>query len=74
MKRRDHVTFGKFMWQFSPVKDNALLRQAFMIGCVEPDTNIATYMRGCFKHRNIKGHNKENAERHILKQLEKNRV
>lgn len=61
------------MWQFSPVRDNALLRQAFMIGCVEPDTNVATYFRGCLKYRNIKGHNKENAEKHILRQLENKR-
>lgn len=72
MKRRDHVTLGRFIWQFSPVKDHPILRQAFMIGCVEPDTNVFTYLRGSMKYHNIRGHNKENAESHILRQLEKN--
>lgn len=71
MKRRDHVTLGKYIWQLSPVRDDFFLRQAFMFGCTEPDTNVFTYFRGFFKCGSLQGHNKENAERHIMKLLEK---
>lgn len=41
------------------------LRRAFMVGSVEPDRNVFTYLRGSRGMRKFSGHNAENSRRHI---------
>jgi hypothetical protein len=42
-------------------------RQAFLLGCVEPDKNPVTYLKGSFRHQTLGGHNWCNAKRYIQK-------
>lgn len=47
--------------------------RAFLIGCVQPDRNPTTYLKGSFRSRWLRGHNWNNAQRfmgRICKRLE----
>lgn len=39
--------------------------RAFLIGCVEPDRNPATYIKGSIRCQRLRGHNYENARRYM---------
>lgn len=67
MKTIDHKLLGSFI--LSHTKNITLLRykKAFLLGCVEPDYNFLTYLRGCIAHKNLLGHHTENSEKHIRK-------
>lgn len=43
------------------------MRKAFIIGCIEPDKNPTTYIKGSLRNQWLRGHNWENAQRYILK-------
>lgn len=40
---------------------------AFMIGCIEPDRNPFTYLKGSLRHSWLRGHNYRNARRFLRK-------
>lgn len=40
-------------------------RAAFLIGCVEPDKNPTTYLKGSIRNKWLRGHNWESASRYI---------
>lgn len=37
--------------------------RAFLFGCIEPDRNPATYLKGSLRHQWLRGHNYRNARR-----------
>jgi len=48
-------------------------QKAFLFGCIEPDRNPATYLKGSLHHQWLRGHNYRNARpfmRHIARRLE----
>lgn len=71
MKTNDHMLLGHFI--LNHTKNIALLhyKKAFLLGCVEPDYNYLTYLRGCISHRNLLGHHTVNSEKHIRKLIGK---
>ena len=40
-------------------------RSAFLLGCVQPDRNPLTYLKGSLQYQTLRGHNYENARRFI---------
>lgn len=42
-----------------------------MFGCIEPDLNPFTYLRGSLKKRLLRGHNAENVQSHIQQCIKK---
>ena len=63
MKSKSHNQLGHYLLDhiFSDLKSSR--RSAFVIGCMEPDWNPATYLKGFFRAQKLRGHNFENAER-----------
>lgn len=59
-KRLGEYLAGKYM-QNTPKR----YIHAFLIGCVEPDRNPATYLKGSFKHQWLRGHNYRNASSYM---------
>ena len=50
---------------------------AFLLGCIEPDKNPATYLKGSLRRQWLRGHNWENAQifmERISRRLEKRNV
>ena len=45
-------------------------RRAFLLGCVEPDYNLLTYVRGSFHYSAFRGHNAENAQVYVRRCIE----
>ena len=46
-------------------------KKVFLFGCVQPDYNLFTYLKGSRKGQFFEGHNFKNAESHILRSIEK---
>ena len=44
-----------------------LYSKAFLIGCIEPDRNISTYLKGSIKYQWLRGHNWTNTKKYILR-------
>ena len=53
------------------IKLSPLKEKWFLIGCVEPDYNPFTYIRGSIKHKLLHGHNAPNCKKHIDRIVEK---
>lgn len=45
--------------------------KAFLFGCIEPDYNYLTYLKGTLKKQLFKGHNFQNSEKCIIQMIEK---
>lgn len=71
MQTRDHRALAVCFINSSDSSDLKRHAEAFLLGCVEPDYNPLTYLRGFIHYRAFRGHNAENAQAHILKCLEK---
>lgn len=61
MQTKTHLALGHYLLNQEP--DHGLHRHSglFLIGCMEPDYNLATYQRGLRKHGVFHGHNAENS-------------
>lgn len=71
MKKKDHLLLGRFLLAQKDAPTGSLERRLFLFGCVEPDINPFTYVRGSTRHQFLQGHNAENARKHFQKVLEK---
>lgn len=71
MKKKDHLLLGRFLLAQKEAPAGKIKRRLFLFGCVEPDINPFTYVRGSTKHRFLQGHNTENARKHFQKVLER---
>ncbi|MDD3541634.1 MAG: zinc dependent phospholipase C family protein [Petrimonas sp.] len=69
MQTKDHLALGHFLLDISDCKELHKYRRAFLMGCVEPDYNMASYARGMKGHRKFRGHNAGNSLAHIEKCL-----
>lgn len=69
MQENDHAALARYLLKTSDSTELQNHKRAFFIGCVEPDFNPFTYMRGFVHYKKLKGHNAENAKKHILKCL-----
>ena len=65
MQTKDHLALGHFLLRTTA--DIGLHRNAgpILLGCMEPDYNLATYLRGLKDHRAFHGHHAENSFSHI---------
>lgn len=71
MKKKDHLLLGHFLLAKKEAPSGSIKRRLFLFGCVEPDINPFTYVRGSVRHQFLQGHNEENAREHFQKVLEK---
>ncbi len=74
MRRKSHQHLGRYLAAryMSHVPRKHI--HAFLIGCVEPDHNPATYLKGSLRFHWLRGHNYRNARRfmrQISRRLEK---
>lgn len=63
MRGKSHHCLGQYLADhYMTNATNAQIR-AFLIGCVEPDRNPVTYLKGSIRHQWLRGHNYRNARR-----------
>lgn len=61
MKTIDHLMLGRRLLAQYGAGASGLHRRAFLLGCIEPDYNLLSYLRGLRRHKKFHGHNAENA-------------
>jgi len=67
MQTRDHLALGYFLLDLAGSERLLKHSRAFLLGCVEPDYNPATYLRGMRTGQKFRGHHAENSFAHVSK-------
>lgn len=63
MRGKSHISLGYYLLdRYLPALPSRY-RRAFMLGCIEPDRNPATYFKGSLRFQWLRGHNYRNASR-----------
>lgn len=76
MQTNDHAKLARYLIKNSNSYGLHRHKFAFFIGCIEPDCNLFTYVRGSIHYKKLRGHNAENVKKHIskcLKELQKSK-
>jgi hypothetical protein len=68
MKRFSHHSLGEYLVQtyMSTMPHRHI--QAFLLGCIQPDMNPGTYIKGSFRYQWLRGHNYHNA-RNLIQRI-----
>lgn len=77
MRGKSHQSLGQYLTHHFPENTPDHHIRAFLIGCIEPDRNPVTYLKGSIRCQWLRGHNYENARRYmnrISSRLEKKRT
>lgn len=67
MRGESHRRLGKYLASRYMCSVPGLYVKAFLIGCIEPDRNPVTYLKGSFRCQWLRGHNYHNARRFMRK-------
>jgi len=71
MKSVNHKQLASHLWDRFLGASTGLSRRAFLFGCVEPDLNPFTYLKGSFRNRMLKGHNFGSADRCLARMADR---
>lgn len=74
MRGKSHRLLGKYLVEHYMQDVPERCQKAFLFGCIEPDRNPATYLKGSIHYQWLRGHNYCNAQqfmRHIAWRLER---
>lgn len=71
MKKKDHLMLASFILRLADASVLSLHSTAFTAGCIEPDLNVFSYLRGSLKGKKFHGHNAGNCRTHLEKLLGK---
>ena len=71
MKKKDHLMLASFILDLFDSSVLTLHSAAFTAGCIEPDLNVFSYLRGSRKEKKFHGHNAGNCRTHLEKLLGK---
>lgn len=63
MRGKSHICLGHYLIEHYMPDAPKPYTRAFLIGCVEPDRNPATYLKGSLRCQWLRGHNYRNARR-----------
>ena len=69
MKQESHRLLGHYLIDGLQVQPKRRYTRAFLIGCVEPDRNPLSYLKGSIRSRWFYGHNYQNADRWIERHI-----
>jgi len=67
MKTEAHQVLGIFLLRQLPNGVKRQHKKAFLLGCIQPDKNPTTYIKGSVHHKVLGGHNWCNAKKYIQK-------
>ena len=65
MRGKSHICLGKYLAEHYMDHVSSTHIQAFLLGCLEPDRNPFTYLKGSFRFQWFRGHNYRNARRFL---------
>ena len=64
---KSHISLGHYLIDRYFSEHPRRYRQAFLLGCIEPDRNPATYLKGSLRFQWLRGHNYKNARRFMTR-------
>lgn len=67
MRGKSHCQLGLYLANTYFPNIPSACRSAFLLGCIEPDRNPATYLKGSIRAQWLRGHNFENARRFMAR-------
>lgn len=65
IKAKSHHLLGKYLVDQYMSSAPRRYTAAFLLGCVEPDKNPATYLKGSLRCQWLRGHNWDNSQRYM---------
>jgi len=63
MRGKSHICLGKYLIEHYMEDIGRFHQKLFLIGCIQPDRNPLTYLKGSFRFQLLRGHNYNNARR-----------
>lgn len=63
MRGKSHICLGQYLLRHYMPELPARFEKAFLFGCIEPDRNPTTYLKGSLRCQWLRGHNYLNARR-----------
>lgn len=63
MRGKSHICLGHYLIRHYMPHISKTQARAFLLGCIEPDRNPATYLKGSLRCQWLRGHNYDNARR-----------
>lgn len=67
MRGKSHKAMGHFLLERYLTDCTQAQKKAFLIGCVQPDRNPTTYLKGSIRSQWMRGHNYSNAGRYMTR-------
>lgn len=67
MRGKSHKTLGIYLADKYMTAMPKRYIQAFLLGCIEPDRNPATYLKGSVRRQWLRGHNWGNSQRYMTR-------
>lgn len=67
MRGKSHTYLGQYLVQHHMSDVPKPCIRAFLLGCIEPDRNPVTYLKGSIRCQWLRGHNYHNARRYMRK-------
>lgn len=61
MRRKSHSCLGQYLIHHYMPHTRRFQQKAFLFGCIQPDRNPLTYLKGSVRYGWLRGHNFENA-------------
>ena len=71
MRGKSHRCLGQYLVEKYMSHAPKRYIRAFLIGCIEPDRNPVTYLKGSIRCQWLRGHNYENARRYMRRLSER---
>lgn len=65
MRGKSHRSLGRYLAENYMSDAPKRYIQAFLLGCIEPDRNPVTYLKGSIRSQWLRGHNYGNARRYM---------
>ncbi len=65
MRGKSHQSLGRYLVENYMPDIPSRYRKAFLLGCIEPDRNPATYLKGSLRQQWLRGHNWGNAQKYM---------
>lgn len=69
MEIKSHMLLAKYL--LNQIPESAIYRKIFIWGCIEPDLNMFSYLKGSLKYQKFKGHNYNSSSNYSIHVLEK---
>ena len=70
MEMRSHVLLAGYLLNDIPACHSVINQKAFILGCIEPDFNMFSYLKGSIKCQKLRGHNYNSSRRYTLRVIE----